>query len=231
MVEEISQSIPVTAEVKSQGIKKSSKEKILKIGAIILITVTALILVLLKITRPETPTKWIIIPGAVVTVVALAGVFWNKISQGLFFKRSLEGKLPGIITQAEAFKIVKEFIESDVLENHIKQFVGVENYNFGGNTIYEFRIIPVYKDVVQQDVLSVFINANEPGKIPTFVFDSTSRMSKARANRLSNKPEEEEFDIEETKSVDPLTGREVTTRKKISKLKKQKEKTEEKTEI
>ena len=129
-----------------------------------------------------------------------------------------------------ARKILEKPKEEGGFENHIKEIVERRPRTTGGNQMFHLRIVPVFNDC---DSLS-----NSTIKHFDFLFNQHFPENPAVFSNLNNQqvitvldrmPKNPELkDIEETKSFDPVSGREFTHRK-IS-TKRRKKKTEEKKE-
>ena len=150
-------------------------------------------------------------------------------------KEDDEDKLPKPKSPEEMIEIARKILEKPKedggFENHIREIVERRPRTTGGNQMFHLRIVPVFNDY---DSLS-----NSTIKHFDFLFNQHFPENPAVFSNLNNQqvitildrmPKNPELkSVEETKSFDPMTGRETTFRRTSPRIKKKK--TEEKKEI
>ena len=150
-------------------------------------------------------------------------------------KEESEEKIPKPKSPEEMIEIARKLLElpknDGGFENHIKEIIERRPRTSGGNQMFHLRIVPVFNDYdsVSNSVIKHFdflFNQHFPEN-PAIFTNLSGQQVITILDRIARNPELK--DIEETKSFDPITGREVTHRK-IS-TRRRKKKTEEKKEI
>lgn len=210
----------MTEEKETVKKQKFNRFKAIRIGAIILVIITWLILIGLNISS-DVSLKYPLIISVIISILGLIGYFAETISKNIKKKEEKNiNKEP--ITEEEAKQIVQKTVEE--MWDYVKipnGFKSTESQTIANDLIYSFEV-----DLLYGKPQYIIINANEPEIIPTVIpVKKTKIQDKDKLiNRKSRKPQNEDVEISE-EGVDRF-GR--PTRKVQRRI--QREKKEEKEE-
>lgn len=210
----------VDEEEKKEVLEKKQDNKPFFIkGIIIIFAVISWIVTIFIIFQSESNPLYFIIVSSIITIGALVLLFWNSISS-FFNKQDDEEKIPKPATKEELFKIVKETVEGEAVQDHIDEYKGMKDYNINENVIWHFEIKPY----LGKENVHLIINSNYPEEPASILYKPSSYELLKIINSKSKKPLDEP-ETRKTVVENLLTGN-ITTQeeKKPSKSKEKKKK-------
>lgn len=196
-------------------------------GLIIILTLISWGVALYIIFKTDTKPTFFIIVSSILTIIGIIS-FINKQVFEKFKSKDKEDKdaIPKPATEEQLKKKVKEFIESEIVQDHIEDFIEFQGFNFHGESIWYFKI----RKYLDRKIVFVIINANYIEELPTILIDP-KRYELLRAMKMKSKrySPSDEPDSEIRIEKDLSTGKEITYKKTTSqKSKENKEKKEDK---
>jgi hypothetical protein len=180
-------------------------------------------LIFYKIQNPEFSLKAILLIGSFLIIVASILFFgfdiYKKYSE---VKEDKSDELPKSLSKEELKVKIKELVESQEYQNHIKSWGEVKSYTVNKNLIYSFDIEPLYIDN-NRERLTIVINSHFPENHPAVLFNANSKDVYKAVNSASTNPEPPSM-IEKTEMFNPMTQVAMRTERRTPSNKKIKKK-------
>jgi hypothetical protein len=194
---------------------KNTIQKLLKIVSVLIAVGSLVLMIFLKV-------KLKIFIPIMVGIVIIAVILWFgfELYNRIFIKKKKEiekGELPEPIGEEELKQRVKEIIENDIWQNHVKRWISIKQKNDKKNLRYAITFEPLYTMFEDRSIkrITFIINANYPERMPSVFFDAKEDKINRELNDASIDPEPDP-DIKETDIYNQLTGNYVRTREKTS---------------
>jgi energy-coupling factor transporter transmembrane protein EcfT len=213
----------VETEEKTEVLEKDNDYKNFFIkGFVVLIALISWIVTLFIIFQTESNPLFFIIISVIVTIGLLILFFWTNLSN-IFKKEEKEEKVPKPMSEEEMFKKVKDFVESEEIQDHINEYKSMKDYNINNNIIWHFEIMPY----LGKKKIHVIINANYPKETPSYLVEPISKYVIAKLINSKSKKPLDDPEVKKTIVENMLTGNIITQEEKKPYKKKEDKKKED----